>query len=416
MNWLSCVHCALWALVANRLRSFLTMLGIIIGVGAVITMMAIGEGATQRVQAQMRSLGSNILLIVPGSTTAGGVRLGAQSSQSLTEDHALAIAKEIPQVQWAAPTSRFATQVVSSLANWNTTIMGITPAYLEVRDWPLQTGRLFESGELQTGAKVALIGQSVARELFGEVDPQNPQNVLGLSFRIKKVPFTVIGLLGIKGQNSLGQDQDDVVMVPLSTYRTRLQGSVAGKPRSVGAITVKVWEGQSLSQTQESISRLLRQRMRVGEGGAEPFTIRNLTELLQAQEASSQVMGFLLASVAGISLLIGGIGIMNIMLVSVTERTREIGLRRAVGARQKDILMQFLIEAVSLSLLGGLVGLGLGILAIAGMSQWSDWPVRITLSSVLLSMGFSGLVGIFFGFYPARKAANLRPIEALRFE
>ncbi len=410
MNFFAAVRSAFRALAANTLRSILTMLGIIIGVAAVITMIAVGRGATDRVQEQMKGLGSNIMLVMPGGITQGGVRLGASTGQGLSEDDANAIARDVPEVQVAAPSMRTGAQVIAGNTNWSTSIMGGTNDYLEAREWPLQSGRTFEAAEMQGSAKVAMIGQTVAEQLFGESDP------LDQVIRVKKVPVTVIGILGKKGQNSLGQDQDDIVIVPLSTYRNRIQGGNAGKLRRVGSISVKVKEGQSMKIAEENIKDLLRQRMKVQPGGDEPFTIRNLTEILQAQEESSKVMTMLLAAVAGISLVIGGIGIMNIMLVSVTERTREIGLRMAVGARGKDILTQFLIEAVTLSLIGGAIGVLIGAIATWAVGQFAGWQVSMTLASIFLATGFSAFVGIFFGFYPARKASKLLPIQALRYE
>jgi putative ABC transport system permease protein len=410
MNFMAALRSAWRALASNALRSMLTMLGIIIGVAAVITMIAVGAGATQRVQEQMRGLGSNIMLVIPGGVTTGGVRQGAQTLQGLTEDDALAIALEVPEVQVAAPTSRTSAQLVAGNTNWASTVYGTTNDYLEARDWPLASGRLFEASEIQGSAKVAIIGQTVARELFGDEDPVDQ------TMRVKSVPVTVIGLLERKGQNSMGQDQDDAVIVPISTYRNRVQGSGGGRLKRVGSINVKVTEGQSMKVAEESIKELLRQRKRVQPGGDDPFTVRNLTEILQAQEASSQIMTLLLSAVAGVSLIVGGIGIMNIMLVSVTERTREIGLRMAVGARGRDILTQFLIEAVTLSLIGGAIGVLLGAIATWAVGQFAGWQVSMTLNSIVLAAGFSALVGVFFGFYPAKRASELLPIQALRHE
>ncbi|RJP70918.1 MAG: FtsX-like permease family protein [Comamonadaceae bacterium] len=410
MNFMAALRSAWRALASNALRSMLTMLGIIIGVAAVITMIAVGAGATERVQEQMKGLGSNIMLVVPGGVTTGGVRQGAQTLQGLTEDDALAIALEVPEVQVAAPSSRTTGQLVAGNTNWASSIFGTTNDYLEARDWPLASGRLFEASEIQGSAKVAIIGQTVARELFGDLDPVDQ------TMRIKNVPVTVIGLLARKGQNSMGQDQDDTVIVPISTYRNRIQGSGGGRLKRVGSISVKVVEGQSMKVAEESIKELLRQRKRVQPGTDDPFTVRNLTEILQAQEASSQIMTLLLSAVAGVSLIVGGIGIMNIMLVSVTERTREIGLRMAVGARGRDILTQFLIEAVTLSLIGGAIGVVLGAIATWAVGQFAGWQVSMTLDSIVLAAGFSALVGVFFGFYPARRASLLLPIQALRHE
>lgn len=411
MNLLAAFRSALRALAANTLRSILTMLGIIIGVAAVITMIAVGRGATERVQEQMKGLGSNIMLVLPGGVTQGGVRLGAQTGQALTEEDAVAIAREIPEVQVAAPSLRTGAQVVMGNTNWSTSIFGGTNDYLEAREWPLASGRLFEAAEMQGSAKVAIVGQTVARELFGDADP------LDQVIRVKKVPVTIVGVLEKKGQNSMGQDQDDVVIVPISTYRNRVQGSATGgKLKRVGSISVKVREGHDMKVAEEGIKELLRQRFKVQPGADDPFSIRNLTEILQAQEASSRIMTLLLAAVAGISLVIGGIGIMNIMLVSVTERTREIGLRMAVGARGKDILAQFLIEAVTLSLIGGAIGVLLGAAATWGVASFAGWQVSMTAASIVLAAGFSAFVGVFFGFYPARRASKLLPIQALRYE
>ena len=399
------------ALAANALRSVLTMLGIIIGVGAVIAMVAVGQGATDRVQEQMQALGSNIMLVVPGGVSQAGVRLGAQTRQRLTEEDALAIGLEIPEVQVAAPTSRTSGQVVWGNSNWGTTVLGVNNDYLEARDWPLRSGRPFDTAELAGSAKVVWLGATVARELFGEQDPVEQ------TVRLRGIPMTVVGVLSPKGQNSMGQDQDDVVMLPLGTLRNRVWGGDAtSRLKRVGAISVKVREGQDMGAVEERIKELLRQRFKVQPGAEDPFSVRNLTEMLRAQEESSRVMTLLLATVAGISLVIGGIGIMNIMLVSVTERTREIGLRMAVGARGRDILAQFLIEAITLSLAGGALGVVLGAAATWLIGTLADWQVSLSPGAVLLAVGFSGLVGIFFGYYPARRASQMLPIAALRHE
>ena len=399
------------ALAANALRSVLTMLGIIIGVGAVIAMVAVGQGATDRVQEQMQALGSNIMLVVPGGVSQAGVRLGAQTRQRLTEEDALAIGLEILEVQVAAPTSRATGQVVWGNSNWGTTVMGVNNDYLEARDWPLRSGRVFDTAELAGSAKVVWLGATVARELFGDQDPVEQ------TVRLRGIPMTVVGVLSPKGQNSMGQDQDDVVMLPLGTLRNRVWGGDAtSRLKRVGAISVKVREGQDMGAVEERIKELLRQRFKVQPGAEDPFSVRNLTEMLRAQEESSRVMTLLLATVAGISLVIGGIGIMNIMLVSVTERTREIGLRMAVGARGRDILAQFLIEAITLSLVGGALGVVLGAAATGLIGTLAGWQVSLSPGAVLLAVGFSGLVGIFFGYYPARRASQMLPIAALRHE
>jgi putative ABC transport system permease protein len=399
------------ALAANALRSVLTMLGIIIGVGAVIAMVAVGQGATDRVQEQMQALGSNIMLVVPGGVSQAGVRLGAQTRQRLTEEDALAIGFEIPEVQVAAPTSRTSGQVVWGNSNWGTTVLGVNNDYLEARDWPLRSGRVFDTAELAGSAKVVWLGATVARELFGDQDPVEQ------TVRLRGIPMTVVGVLSPKGQNSMGQDQDDVVMLPLGTLRNRVWGGDAtSRLKRVGSISVKVREGQDMGAVEERIKELLRQRFKVQPGAEDPFSVRNLTEMLRAQEESSRVMTLLLATVAGISLVIGGIGIMNIMLVSVTERTREIGLRMAVGARGRDILAQFLIEAITLSLAGGALGVVLGAGATWLIGTLADWQVSLSPGAVLLAVGFSGLVGIFFGYYPARRASQMLPIAALRHE
>jgi len=411
MNLLTALLSAWRALAANTLRSILTMLGIIIGVAAVITMIAVGRGATERVQAQMKGLGSNIMMVLPGGVSQAGVRLGAQTRQRLTEEDALAIALEVPEVQVAAPTSRTTGQLVAGNINWGTNIFGVTNEYLEARDWGLASGRMFDAAELSGSAKVAWIGATAARELFGDEDP------LEQVVRVRGVPMKVVGVLLPKGQNSNGQDQDDVLMIPISTLRNRIWGGdTTSRLKRVWSISVKVREGQDMKLAEAGIKDLLRQRFKVQPGAEDPFTVRNLTEILQAQEEASRVMTLLLAAVAGISLVIGGIGIMNIMLVSVTERTREIGLRMAVGARPRDILNQFLIEAVTLSLVGGAIGVLLGAVATWAVGNFAGWQVSMTLGSIALAAGFSAVVGVFFGFYPARRASKLLPIQALRYE
>jgi putative ABC transport system permease protein len=410
MNFAALLRIALRALAVNKLRSALTMLGIVIGVGAVIVMIAVGAGAQARVEDQIRALGSNLLLVMPGSTTAGGVRLGFGSASTLTEDDVAAINREIPEAL-AAPALRGAAQVIWGNTNWSTQIYGTTPDYLEVRQWPLAAGRGFEPAEMAAAAKVCLIGATVARQLFGDADP------LEQSIRIKRVPFTVIGVLEVKGQSLMGTDQDDLVLVPIKTARSRVLGTAsAARNRTVGTIWVKAAEGVDTKELEGQVRSLLRQRHRIQPGADDDFSLRNLAEVMAAQEASSRVLALLLAAVASVSLLVGGIGIMNIMLVSVTERTREIGLRMAVGARTRDILGQFLVEAVTLSLIGGLAGVALGIGASVLIAELAGWRIVLSAEAVGLAVGFAFVIGVFFGFYPARKAARLNPVEALRFE
>jgi putative ABC transport system permease protein len=410
LNTFQLLRVALRALAINKLRSALTMLGIVIGVGAVIVMIAVGAGAQARVEEQIRSLGSNLLLIMPGATTAGGVRMGFGSSSTLSEDDVLSVNREIPHAL-AAPALRGSAQIIWGNSNWSTQIYGVTPEYLDVRQWPLASGRTFEPSEMQGAGKVCLIGSTVARQLFGTSDPVDQV------IRIKRVPFTVIGVLDTKGQSLMGTDQDDLILMPISTARSRVLGSATqAKQRAVGTIWVKVADGIDTKEVEDQVRGLLRQRHRLQAGADDDFSLRNLAEVMAAQEASSRVLALLLAAVASVSLLVGGIGIMNIMLVSVTERTREIGLRMAVGARTRDILGQFLVEAVTLSLIGGLVGVALGMGAAAAIANFFGWRVLLSPESVVLAVAFAFVIGVFFGFYPARKAAQLNPVEALRFE
>ncbi len=409
MNWLASIRIALRALRVNKLRSTLTMLGIIIGVAAVITMIAVGAGAQGRVEEQIKGLGTNLIMLLPGSVTSGGARMGSGTRVSLTDDDAYAIQREIEQVLVAAPQLRGGGQVVAGGNNWSTIFYGVTPEYLEARNWVIASGKGFEPGDLAGSVKVALLGETVVRNLFGDSDP------IGQVIRIRKVPFTVIGTLERKGQSLMGYDQDDVILMPITTARNRVLGG-GGRQRAAGTIFVKVRENANMAETESQIRSLLRQRHRIQPGQEDDFTLRNLAEVLAAREESSRIMTLLLAAVASVSLLVGGIGIMNIMLVSVTERTREIGLRMAVGARARDILTQFLVEAVTLALIGGLLGIVLGVGGSFAIGHFADWQTELNADAIALAVGFAAVVGVFFGFYPARKASRLLPIEALRYE
>jgi len=410
MNVLVSVRTAVRALRVNKLRSSLTMLGIVIGVGAVITMAAVGAGAQARVTEQFQSLGANMIVIRPGSVKEGGARLGAGTQPTITEDDALAIARDVPLVEGAAPYIRGNAHVVSANLNWWTVILGVTSEYFPTRDWDVVAGRTISPGEVEGASKVAVIGQTVARNLFGDEDP------VGRGIRIRKVPFTVIGVLDRKGQTSWGQDQDDQVLIPLSTAKRKVLGSNPANARAVGSIFVKVRAAGLMKAAEQEIREVLRQQHRLQPYQGDDFILKNLPEEFQAEEASSRALTMLLATIASVSLVVGGIGIMNIMLVSVTERTREIGLRMAVGARGKDILAQFLVEAVTLSLIGGIVGIGLGLASSYGIAYFAEWRMLVEPEAVLVAFGFAGAVGIFCGLYPARKAAGLDPINALRHE
>ena len=410
MNLLVCARVALRALRVNPLRSLLTMLGIIIGVGAVIAMVSVGAGAQARVAEQIRSLGSNLILILPGSVASTGVRLGFGTRPTITQDDAAAIVAEIPSIQSTAPSVRGRDQVVWGNTNWSTAIQGTTPDYEETRQWPVSSGRWFTKDEADSAAKVVLLGQTVVENVFGGMDP------VGIVVRVSGVPLTVIGVLDRKGQSSWGQDQDDIVMIPIWTANKRVLGPTKPLATSVNAISVRVRDSADMKAAEEDIRSLLRQRHKLQGFQEDDFWIRNLSEMLQAEEASSRVLTMLLACIASVSLLVGGIGIMNIMLVSVTERTREIGLRMAVGARGGDIRTQFLVEAVTLSLTGGLVGIAIGVGGAYAIAYFAEWRTLINAQAIFLAFGFSAAVGIFFGFYPAQKAAQLNPIEALRYE
>src|SRR5688572_16841797 len=410
MTFLATLKVALTALRTNKLRSALTMLGIIIGVGAVIAMVGVGAGAQARVEDQIKSLGSNLIIVLSGNVMASGARMGAGSQPTISEDDAYALQREIASIEASAPQLRGSGQVVFGNSNWSTSILGITPEYFVARNWLSSSGRTIEQPDVDSGAKVVLLGQTVARNLFGEADP------VGETIRVRRVPHVIVGVLERKGQSMVGQDQDDVVLIPISTARKRVLGGQQVKSRSVQSITVKVQDGQNVAVAEQEMRDLLRQRHRLQPSQEDDFYLRNLSEVLAAQEASSRVLAMLLAAIASVSLVVGGIGIMNIMLVSVTERTREIGLRMAVGARGRDILLQFLVEAVTLALIGGLVGIVLGVGASFAVGHFAGWRTEMNAAAIVLAVAFAGAIGVFFGFYPARKAAQLAPIDALRHE
>ena len=406
---LASMKIAFGALLINKLRSALTMLGIIIGVAAVIAMVAVGAGAQVRIQQQIASIGSNIIIVLSGSVTSSGMRMGAGFAQTLTEDDAKALARDCPGVQLATPVSRGGAQVVYGNNNWGTQILGTTPDYLSIRDLQIEEGQPFTTADVDAAAKVALLGKTVVNNLFSGEDP------VGKVIRIKKVPFTVAGTLVGKGQSPTGQDQDDVILLPISSAKKKVIGSSQANAASVGQIMVQARDGMSAA-AQDQMTNLLRQRHHIQGTQDDDFSIRDMTEVFKAQESSANVMSILLAAIASVSLVVGGIGIMNIMLVSVTERTKEIGLRQAVGAKTKDILAQFLVEAVTLSVAGGIVGIILGLTASGLISYFADWSTVVSPGSILLAFVFSALVGVSFGYYPARKAAFMDPIQALHYE
>jgi len=409
MTPLDSIRSALGSLRTNPLRSALTALGIIIGVAAVIAMTAVGAGAEQRVASAIDSIGSDILVVHNGTNLSGNLRSGRGSYMTLTEKDVLALQNNVPSVLVAAGSVAGTTQVVFGNKNWSTTLRGTTSEYFKARNWKIVQGRNMYRADIRSSSKVALIGQSIVEELFDGVSP------IGQTIRIKRVPFKVIGVMGEKGSAPWGGDQDDVVFIPISTAKKRVFGGLQLRRDLVAQVTVKVETG-AITTAERDIQRLLRHRHRLLPEEPDDFFVRNIAEVMEAKVATSRAMSTLLASVAGISLIVGGIGIMNIMLVSVTERTREIGLRIAVGARRRDIMTQFVIEALLLSMIGGLVGSLLGIIGSTVISYFGDWPVIIGPAAVLIGVLFSAVVGIFFGYYPARKAAQLDPIEALRSE
>ncbi len=410
MTLTACILVALDALRLNALRSLLTILGIIIGVAAVIVTVSIAMGASQAIQAQIDSLGSNVLMVRPGSSAFGGRRGGAGSTLPFDERTYATIRDQIDGIAAISGRNSARGAVVFGNANWNTQILGTHPDYLEARNLGISSGRGFTMAETRSGAKLALVGQTIVEEVF---DGQSP---VGQRFRIKNVPFEIVGVLEEKGQSSWGTDQDDVIIVPISTLRQRLerQDVPVGKP--VDMMWVSVRDGVDQSRVQGDIEDLLRDVRRIRPGAQDDFNVRNLTEFVRARSETQETFGLLLGVLGAVVLLVGGIGIMNIMLVSVTERTREIGVRLAIGARGTDIMTQFLVEAVTLCVIGGLIGLTLGISAVYAIADSGDLPVAISLHLVALAIGISALVGVFFGFYPARRAAQLSPIDALRYE
>jgi len=405
---LASLRIALRALTVNKMRSALTMLGIIIGVGAVIAMIAVGTGAKKRIADQIASMGSNLIIVLSGSSTSGGLRFGSGTVPTLTVDDAKAILNEIPSVKYVAPILGGGAQVVFGNQNWSTIINGTTPEELEIRERSLSAGRSFTQQDVDGATKVCLLGKTIVDNLFGGIDP------IGQIIRIKMVPFTVVGVLAPKGQSTQGQDQDDTIIVPLTTAQKKLFGMQF--PGMVRLIMVQATAPEAMKDVEDQINDLLRQRHHIQPKQDNDFSVRNLTEIMSTQEQSANVMSLLLGAIASISLIVGGIGIMNIMLVSVTERTREIGIRIAVGAKGRDILLQFLIESLVLSLIGGTLGIGIGVAGTLILSSFTQWPTLFSIKAILFAFLFSSLVGIFFGFYPARKASLLNPIEALRYE
>jgi len=407
---LSSMRIAFRALEVNKLRSALTMLGIVIGVAAVIATAAIGSGAKQRIQQQISSIGSNTIIILPGSLTSSGLRMGTGNAVTLTESDARELPAQCPSVALAVPVVRGGAQTVYSNNNWATVVFGVTPGYLEVRDLAVAEGSPFSQQDVDSANKVALLGKTVVTNLFGDIDP------VGQSIRIKNVPFSVVGVLEPKGQSATGQDQDDIILLPISTAKRKVIGIKSANADAVDLIMMEAKSGAQIDSAQDEAKGLLRQRHHLAASEDDDFSIRNMQEIFAAQEASSHILSLMLAAVASVSLIVGGIGIMNIMLVSVRERTREIGLRQAVGAKTRDILSQFLVESVTLSVIGGCVGIALGVVASAVISRLAGWSTVVSLGAVVSAVFFSALVGISFGYYPARKAAYLDPIEALRSE
>jgi putative ABC transport system permease protein len=409
-RYVSTIRIAFRALQVNKVRSALTMLGIVIGVAAVIATVAVGSGATQRVRQQIASIGSNIIIIIPGSMTSSGLHLGTGNAITLTESDARELTTQCPEIAAAAPTVRGSAQVVYGDSNWATAIVGTVASFLTIRDLTVAQGAPFTDHDVDSAAKVALLGQTVVDNLFSGADP------VGQIIRIKQVPFTVAGVLTRKGQSLTGQDQDDIILLPISTAKRKVLGIRSANADAVNSIMMQAKDSSQIHAAQDAATGLLRQRHHLQPGQEDDFSIRNMEEVFAAQEASSRVMSLMLAAVASVSLIVGGIGIMNIMLVSVRERTREIGLRQAVGAKTKDILTQFLVEATTLSIAGGVVGIIVGITASIVISKFASWQTVVGVGAVLLAVFFSALVGITFGYYPARKAAYLDPIEALRYE
>ncbi|HEY3431584.1 MAG TPA: ABC transporter permease [Rhodocyclaceae bacterium] len=395
------------AMGANRLRTFLTMLGMVIGVAAVVLMTAIGQGAQLAVSESINSMGANLFIVLSGSTTSSGVRIGTGNAPTLTVADGNAIA-ELPGISAVAPIHPGSAQIVYGNNNWNTSVFGVTPAYLDVRSWPIESGLPFTDTDLRSVTRVALLGKTVAQNLFGDEDP------VGKTIRIRNSPFQVMGVLGKKGQSLDGRDQDDTILVPLTTAQRKLFGT--SFPGSVRLIQVQASSAELMASAEKSMNSLLRQRHRLRDNQDDDFAIRNLTAVADSAAETTRIMSLLLGAIASVSLLVGGIGIMNIMLVSVTERTREIGIRMAIGARENDILMQFLLEAILISVAGCLIGLVFGVGGALLANAIANTTVVISGSSVLLAFGVAATVGIFFGFYPARKAARLDPIEALRYQ
>lgn len=405
MDITATLRVALRALARNKMRTALTMLGIIIGVGAVICTVAIGEGASRQVQEALSNLGDNLVFIMAGSVNQGGVHLGTQATKTLTVGDARAIRQQIPEVSRVSPGAGSSAQVVYGNQNWFTQVRGVSPEYLDIRRWPVQRGSAFSERDVESAAEVCLIGTTVVENLFGDEDP------VGKTIRVKSLPFRVIGVLSSKGQSPFGNDQDDCLIMPYTTVQKKIAGI-----DWLDFISCSAASQEAIFPAQRQISSLLRDRHHLRPDEDDDFQVRSPTDLAQTQEQSGRIMTILLASIASVSLLVGGIGIMNIMLVSVTERTREIGLRMAVGATEQDVQLQFLSEALALSLIGGTVGVLAGVFGAIGVSGMLQWPTRIPAESIVVAVLFSAGVGIFFGYYPARKAAHLDPIEALRYE